>query len=546
MLIMIDDILSDLGLLENISGYTADCAASDDQGRVFDDWNIFKGDRTLVLPSRSQSGARRIACYESAMEDAHPFWNLSGLTNAALLGGLSRLVCSGRQLLAEVVAHLAEVEERRLHLDLGYGSMFAYCMSRLGLSEDEACRRIEVARIARRHSVVYPLLVSGQLSLSVVALLKPYLKDAHSQELFELVSGKSISQARELLASRFPRPDVPSKIRKLPDSKLAPRGTDRDKGTVLQQLPFAAVGQVRAMPLPVASARGAAPSSSPGSVNHQAPSNAASRGTSWRNEPPSDTPPSDAPSSETSPSETPANDPASSAPAPTVPSPAQNVQDVPPVRSAKAPRVIEPLSAARYRIQLTADSALKDKLELARDLMRHTVPSGDFAAILNRALDLLIDQLMRRRFGARGKRPAVPRSDHDGPKGAPSNASVVATQASAPHSSSTAQNSKAPRVMKGGVPSISRSTRRTVCERDGLRCTWRGPDGVRCESRAWLENDHADPRGRGGGSGPENIRLLCRAHNQRAAELQYGRNHMADAITRARKRRTRVSSSTSV
>jgi len=41
------------------------------------------------------------------------FWELGGLTDPALLGGLSRLVGSGRQLLAEVVAHLAEVEERR-------------------------------------------------------------------------------------------------------------------------------------------------------------------------------------------------------------------------------------------------------------------------------------------------------------------------------------------------------------------------------------------------------------------------------------------------
>jgi hypothetical protein len=77
-----------------------------------------------------------------------------------------------------------------------------------------------------------------------------------------------------------------------------------------------------------------------------------------------------------------------------------------------------------------------------------------------------------------------------------------------------------------------------VYERDGLRCTWQGPDGVRCEARAWLENDHAHPRGRGGSSEPENVRILCRAHNQRAAELHYGRSHMASAITRARKRRS--------
>ena len=59
------------------------------------------------------------------MQAQLPFWQLNGSSNEALLGALSALVGSSRRLLAELVAHLAEVEERRLHLDSGYGSMFA-------------------------------------------------------------------------------------------------------------------------------------------------------------------------------------------------------------------------------------------------------------------------------------------------------------------------------------------------------------------------------------------------------------------------------------
>jgi hypothetical protein len=176
--------------------------------------------------------------------------------------------------------------------------------------------------------------------------------------------------------------------------------------------------------------------------------------------------------------------------------------------------------------------------------MRHTVPDGDFAAILSRALDLLIEQLMKRRFGARGN--AHPPVAHPVPvsrsMGAePSSANLPGAR-QPPATPSTKARPEA--STKGRTQAISRATRRTVCERDGLRCTWRGPDGVRCESRAWLENDHADPRGRGGSSEPENIRLLCRAHNQRAAELHYGRSHMADAIVRARRQRAPASSPT--
>jgi hypothetical protein len=50
--------------------------------------------------------------------------------------------------------------------------------------------------------------------------------------------------------------------------------------------------------------------------------------------------------------------------------------------------------------------------------------------------------------------------------------------------------------------------------------------GVRCGSQAWLEIDHCQPAGKGGSSEPDNLRLLCRAHNLFAAEQAYGRNHI--------------------
>ena len=40
--------------------------------------------------------------------------------------------------------------------------------------------------------------------------------------------------------------------------------------------------------------------------------------------------------------------------------------------------------------------------------------------------------------------------------------------------------------------------------------------------RHFLEFDHIEPVARGGASTVENVRLLCRAHNQHAAEQAYG------------------------
>jgi len=157
------------------------------------------------------------------------FWELQAISDAELLRGLAELQQKGRRVTAELVAHLAEVERRRLHLYAACGSLFEYCVARLGLSEDEACRRIEAAQLGRRFPELFALLASGDLSLSVVALLKPYLSADNHRELFRVVAGQSVRQARERLAARFPQPDVRSSVRKLPAGGIA-RGTEAPAG----------------------------------------------------------------------------------------------------------------------------------------------------------------------------------------------------------------------------------------------------------------------------------------------------------------------------
>ena|SRR5271165_3614804 len=43
--------------------------------------------------------------------------------------------------LTDLLAHLVEEEERRLHLEAACPSMLQFCVLRLGMSEDEACRQ---------------------------------------------------------------------------------------------------------------------------------------------------------------------------------------------------------------------------------------------------------------------------------------------------------------------------------------------------------------------------------------------------------------------
>jgi hypothetical protein len=63
---------------------------------------------------------------------------LTALSDAQLLDSLKTLCGHGRMVLARLLAQLAEVEERRLHLEAACPSMFQFCLQRLGMSEDEA------------------------------------------------------------------------------------------------------------------------------------------------------------------------------------------------------------------------------------------------------------------------------------------------------------------------------------------------------------------------------------------------------------------------
>ena len=77
-----------------------------------------------------------------------------------------------------------------------------------------------------------------------------------------------------------------------------------------------------------------------------------------------------------------------------------------------------------------------------------------------------------------------------------------------------------PRSVGRGIP---KPLRRFVWERDGGRCAFMSTDGHRCESTRRLEVDHIQPVALGGETRPENLRLLCRAHNQYEAERVLGK-----------------------
>jgi hypothetical protein len=140
----------------------------------------------------------------------------SRLSDAELLAAVRRLAHSEREATASLVSHIAELDARRLYLGEGFSSMFTYCTGALHLSEHEAYNRIETARAAQRFPVLLELLARGALNLTSVRLLAQHLTEDNHEALVAAASYKSKREVEELLARRFPRPDVAPLVRKLP------------------------------------------------------------------------------------------------------------------------------------------------------------------------------------------------------------------------------------------------------------------------------------------------------------------------------------------
>jgi hypothetical protein len=146
---------------------------------------------------------------------------LCGLADDELLRRLAELVGQSRRLEWDLIAHIAEVDARRLYAREACPSMFAYATEVLHLSEHEAYLRITVARASREHPMLLELLAVGRLHLSGIAKLVPHLTRENRDAILERAVHLTKRQIEELIASLAPKPDVPARVRKLPVSRDA-------------------------------------------------------------------------------------------------------------------------------------------------------------------------------------------------------------------------------------------------------------------------------------------------------------------------------------
>jgi hypothetical protein len=148
------------------------------------------------------------------MEKQFPSFTM--LTDRQLIAQVKTFSAKECEATANLIASLAEFDERRLYLAEGFPSLFAYCVTVLHLTEHAAYNRIEVARTGRQWPIIFQMVADGLVTLTTVRLLSPSLTDANHRELLNAATHKTKREVEELLAARNPQGPVPSVVRKLP------------------------------------------------------------------------------------------------------------------------------------------------------------------------------------------------------------------------------------------------------------------------------------------------------------------------------------------
>jgi 5-methylcytosine-specific restriction endonuclease McrA len=405
--------------------------------------------------------------------------SLTSFSDDELLRRLSDLLAQSRRDEADLVAHIAEVDRRRLYAREASPSMFAYCTEVLHLSEAEAYLRIAAARASREYPVLLTMLADGRLHLTAIAKLAPHLTSENGEAVLQRAVHRSKREIEELVAEISPRPDAPPVIRKLPDRPHRTTaslrvGSDTGAPTLEPRPGGATTIGLQLRPDGVARQKSELRPDGVGALE-PAPGGVATR------------------ENQACPDEVLAV--STEPPEPQGTASATSSQD----RSAR----IEALAPHRYKVQFTASAEFHDKLVRLQALMGSSTSDGDLAALLEQAVTEKIQRLEARRFA----RTQMPRA--------------------------TIKNSQTSPTTRR----IPAAVRRAVYERDGGRCRFEDRQGRRCTARQQLEFHHRHPYGHGGDHSPANISLMCRSHNAYLAEIDYGR----EAIARRRHSRARPS-----
>jgi len=297
---------------------------------------------------------------------------------------------------------LNDLERRKSYLDLGYSSVFDYCVRKIKYSSSQAGRRIQAARCCRRYPEAWGYLRGREVCVMTLAMIESIVTDDNKDEIFERVRGASRREVERLM------------------SEYRPAAALRDRIRYVQ-----------------------VPAPQPGDLNRALVDRHCARAI-----------------------------------------PEQYRDRIP--------------SEEKVFVQFLADEEFLQLFEEIRDLMGGSV----FESFVEVIKPVLKEYRNRHSPVAKQQR-RVARKREESPDS---------------HRWEWKDATKSRHIPE--------QTRDEVFVRDGGQCSFVAPDGTRCQCTKGVQVDHIRPFANGGPHDPSNLRLLCGAHNRRAAERTMGAHVM--------------------
>jgi len=155
----------------------------------------------------------------------------------ALLTKIKLLVGKEKLLIRKVLECLEEIENKKIFLEKGYSSMYAFCTEYLEYSPQEAMTRIQAMRLARQNPIVKDKIESGEISLSVAAKVQSHIARENklrwdlyespiakeeAQSIINKTTGLSVRDSEKVLFTIFPHHEsrLPDKVKSVSATQI--------------------------------------------------------------------------------------------------------------------------------------------------------------------------------------------------------------------------------------------------------------------------------------------------------------------------------------
>ncbi|MFN0062440.1 MAG: HNH endonuclease [Myxococcaceae bacterium] len=250
---------------------------------------------------------------------------------------LASLWADERRAAAEFLLALAEFDEKKVWVALGYNSLFRYLTGSLRMSEATAFRRLQAVRLSKWCPEIVPAIEDGRLCFSTLSEVSKVVTPDNWKEVLPRFFGASKRQAETLVAEMLPGAATPKGDVIVPMRPLSPVKVKVDDVAKVQSGESARWGMLGG------SARGevAASTLKDGAC------------------PPSET---------------------------------GGGADAADGTTTAPPMVATPL----HRVHFTASDAFVQKLQKAKDALAHRVDTRQLEAVLGEALEALLEKEARR------------------------------------------------------------------------------------------------------------------------------------------------------